>query len=86
MVFDLSFGKVETFHISLDLCRFFLTNVDIASNLSSTAQEAFGENIDENGRGDSIIVRQDDPQEDHFQHKDSPLSWLGKKWIDFLHK
>jgi hypothetical protein len=46
-----------------------------------------GEKIDKNGRGDSIIeVRQDDSQEDHFQHKDSPLSWLGKKWIDFLHK
>jgi hypothetical protein len=45
------------------------------------------EKIDKNGRGDSIIeVRQDDSQEDHFQHKDSPLSWLGKKWIDFLHK
>jgi hypothetical protein len=46
-----------------------------------------GERIDKNGRGDSIIeVRQDDAQEDHFQHKDSPLSWLGNKWIDFLHK
>ena len=46
-----------------------------------------GEKIDKNGRGDSIIeVRQDDSQGDHFQHKDSPLSWLGKKWIDFLCK
>jgi hypothetical protein len=46
-----------------------------------------GENIDRNGRGDSIIdVSQEDSQEDHFQQKDSPLSWLGKKWIDFLRK
>jgi hypothetical protein len=24
MVFDLSFSKVDTFHMSLDLCRFYL--------------------------------------------------------------
>jgi hypothetical protein len=40
-----------------------------------------------NGRGDSIIdVSPDDSQEDDFQHKKSPLSWLGKKWLDFLSK
>jgi hypothetical protein len=43
--------------------------------------------IDENGRGDSISdVSQDDSQEDDFQQKNSPLSWLGKKWLDFLSK
>jgi hypothetical protein len=43
--------------------------------------------IDKNGRGDSIIdVSQDDSQEDDFQQKNSPLSWLGKKWLDFLSK
>jgi hypothetical protein len=45
------------------------------------------EKIDKNGRGDSIIdVSQDDSQEDDFQQKNSPLSWLGKKWLDFLSK
>jgi hypothetical protein len=40
-----------------------------------------------NGRGDSIIdVSQDDSQEDDFQQKKSPLSWLGKKWLDFFSK
>jgi hypothetical protein len=40
-----------------------------------------------NGRGDSIIdVSQDDSQEDDFQQKKSPLSWIGKKWLDFLNK
>jgi hypothetical protein len=40
-----------------------------------------------NGRGDSIIdVSQDDSQEDDFQQKNSPLSWLGKKWLNFLSK
>jgi hypothetical protein len=40
-----------------------------------------------NGRGDSIIdVSQDDSQEDDFQQKNSPLSWLGKKWLDFFNK
>jgi hypothetical protein len=44
-------------------------------------------NIDKNGRGDSIIdVSQEDSQEDDFQQKDSSLSWLGKKWLDFLSK
>jgi hypothetical protein len=43
--------------------------------------------IDKNGRGDSIIdVSQDDSQEDDFQQKKSLLSWLGKKWLDFLSK
>jgi hypothetical protein len=43
--------------------------------------------IGKNGRGDSIIhVSQDDSQEDDFQQKKSPLSWLGKKWMDFLSK
>jgi hypothetical protein len=43
--------------------------------------------IDKNGRGDYIIdVSEDDSQEDDFQQKNSPLSWLGKKWIDFLRK
>jgi hypothetical protein len=43
--------------------------------------------IGKNGRGDSIIdVSQDDSQEDDFQQKNSPLSWLGKKWLDFLSK
>jgi hypothetical protein len=43
--------------------------------------------IGKNGRGDSIIdVCQDDSQEDDFQQKKSPLSWLGKKWLDFLSK
>jgi hypothetical protein len=43
--------------------------------------------IGKNGRGDSIIdVSQDDSQEDDFQQKKSPLSWLGKKWLDFLSK
>ena len=50
-------------------------------------KKQLGEKIDKNGRGDSIIeVGQDDSQEDNFQQKDSPLSWLGKKWIDFLRK
>jgi hypothetical protein len=41
--------------------------------------------IGKNGRGDSIIdVSQDDSQEDDFQQKKSPLSWLGKKWLDLL--
>jgi hypothetical protein len=45
------------------------------------------EEIGKNGRGDSIIdVCQDDSQEDDFQQKKSPLSWLGKKWLDFLRK
>jgi hypothetical protein len=35
-----------------------------------------------NGRGDSII----DVSQDDFQKKNSPLSWLGKKWLDFLSK
>jgi hypothetical protein len=40
-----------------------------------------------NGREDSIIyVSQDDSQEDDFQQKKSPLTWLGKKWLDFLNK
>jgi hypothetical protein len=40
-----------------------------------------------NGRGDSIIdVCQDDSQEDDFQQIKSPLSWLGKKWLDLLSK
>ena len=61
--------------------------LDIASNLSSKDKKQLGEKIDKNGRGDSIIeVSQDDSQEDHFQQKDSPLSWFGKKWIAFLHK
>jgi hypothetical protein len=43
--------------------------------------------IGKNGRGDSIIdVSQDDSQEDDVQQKKSPLSWLGKKWLDFLSK
>jgi hypothetical protein len=43
--------------------------------------------IGKNGRGDSIIdVSQDDSLEDDFQQKKSPLSWLGKKWLDFLRK
>jgi hypothetical protein len=43
--------------------------------------------IGKNGRGDSIIdVSQDDSQEDDVQSKKSPLSWLGKKWLDFLSK
>jgi hypothetical protein len=43
--------------------------------------------IGEDGRGDSIIdVRQDESQEEDFQQKNSPLSWLGKKWLDFLSK
>jgi hypothetical protein len=43
--------------------------------------------IGKNGRGDSIIdVSQDDLQEDGVQQKKSPLSWLGKKWLDFLRK
>jgi hypothetical protein len=50
-------------------------------------KKQLGEKIDKNGRGDSIIdVSQDDSQEDDFQQKDSPLSWLGKKWLDFLSK
>jgi hypothetical protein len=50
-------------------------------------KKQLGEKIDKNEKGDSIIeVSQDDSQEDNFQQKDSPLSWLGKKWIDFLHK
>jgi hypothetical protein len=36
--------------------------------------------IGKNGRGDSIVdVCQDDSQEDDFQQKKSPLSWLRKK-------
>jgi hypothetical protein len=43
--------------------------------------------IGKNGRGDSIIdMCQDDSREDDFQQKNSPLSWLGKKWLDFLSK
>jgi hypothetical protein len=43
--------------------------------------------IGKNGREDYIIdVSQDDSQEDDFQQKKSPLSWLGKKWLDFLSK
>jgi hypothetical protein len=43
--------------------------------------------IGKNGRGYSIIdVSQDDSQEDDVQQKKSPLSWLGKKWLDFLSK
>ena len=44
--------------------------------------------IEKNGRGDSIIdVSQEDSQEDNFQQEgNSPLSWLGKKWLDFLSK
>jgi hypothetical protein len=43
--------------------------------------------IGKNGRGDFIIdVCQDDSQEDNFQQKKSLLSWLGKKWLDFLSK
>jgi hypothetical protein len=43
--------------------------------------------IGKNESGDSIIdVSQDDSQEDDFQRKKSPLSWLGKKWLDFLSK
>jgi hypothetical protein len=43
--------------------------------------------IGKNGSGDSIIdVSQDDSQEDDVQQKKSPLSWLGKKWLDFLSK
>jgi hypothetical protein len=41
--------------------------------------------IGKNGRGDSIIdVSQDDSQEDNFQQKNSSLSWLGKKSLDFV--
>jgi hypothetical protein len=43
--------------------------------------------IGKNESGYSIIdVSQDDSQEDDVQHKKSPLSWLGKKWLDFLRK
>jgi hypothetical protein len=43
--------------------------------------------FENNGRGDSIIdVSQDDSQEDDVQQKKSSLSWLGKKWLDFLSK
>jgi hypothetical protein len=45
------------------------------------------EESSKNGRGVSIIdVSQDDSQEDDFQQKKSSLSWLGKKWVDFLSK
>ena len=50
-------------------------------------QKQSDKTIGKNGNGDSIIdVSQDDSQEDDFQQKKSPLSWLGKKWLDFLSK
>jgi hypothetical protein len=43
--------------------------------------------IGKSGRGYFIIdVSQDDSQEDDFQQKKLLLSWLGKKWLDFLSK
>jgi epoxyqueuosine reductase QueG len=44
-------------------------------------------NTRRNGRGESIIdVSHDDSQENGFQQEKSPLSWIGKKWLDFLSK